>query len=138
MELMRLDFRAALESVGSVVGRSLASSRGSSKEEIREALQQRETECDERKKAEYFAQAAIALLEPELAKLEPDASERGFWTHIIEVLRLDPVAIYQTCKANDPVSAAAWVRAGERHDSRLRGYLKSFIAQGGSNVVRAS
>jgi CHC2 zinc finger len=135
MELTRVGFKEALVGVGGIVGRSLTSSRGSSREEMREVLRKRQIERDEKQDASFFAQAALVLLEPELSNLDPDASERAIWTQILQVLRLDPVAIYRIYKASDPISAAAWVRAGEQHDSRLRGYLKSFIAERGLHVV---
>ena len=134
MELRNASFRDALESVGSLLGRSLGSRKTGNSAAIRAAHQQRELERNEQRDANYFAQAALVLFEPELAKLEPDASERGFWTHIIESLRLKPVAIYRTCKGNDPVSVEAWVLAGKNHESRLHGYLKTFIAEWGTNV----
>jgi len=82
---------------------------------VRRELQHRGTEGSEKRDAGYFAQAALALLEPELAKLDPDATEKGMWAHILEVLRMDPVTIYRICKGNDPAFAAAWVDAGAQY-----------------------
>jgi CHC2 zinc finger len=116
------NFKTALAEIYAIVGRSLETGG-----DWRERQERQRTEKQEGKDASFFAAAALILLEAELNQLEPDAPERNYWTQILAILRTDPLALYRICKANDPHSAAGWVRAGVLHHDRSRWLLKSYV-----------
>jgi DNA primase len=127
MTLTGSDFKAALATICSIIGRPMPERARMTHEEWHALQGAREREEQEHKESQYFSDAALILSEYALASLDSHAEERAIYTLLIDDVRKDSRALYRDCQKRHPEIVGALVGAGHRIDRRQQMWLLNFI-----------
>jgi hypothetical protein len=87
--------------------------------------------------ATYFADAAALLAESELEELSAIDPKRARHTALLAALRMSPEAEYRNWVRNQPIMAAALVKAGRKRARRLQIALARWITAGMPEAANA-